>query len=41
VVHDTDNQGGDLDALLVYLRGFKHGRTYTDLRPWTTVVRDS
>ncbi len=38
VIHDTDNQGGDLDELLAYLDTFTHRYDYKIMRPWTTVV---
>lgn len=38
VVHDTDNQGGDLTELVEYLQTFPHCFTYDAFRPWTTVV---
>ena len=40
VVHDTDNQGGDLAELLEYFKTFPHRYDYTRMRPWTTVVSD-
>ncbi len=41
VVHDTDNQGGDLAELIEYLGTFPHRYDYTLMRPWTTVVSDA
>lgn len=38
VVHDTDNQGGDLAELLAYLDTFTYRYDYKIMRPWTTVV---
>ncbi len=38
VIHDTDNQGGDLNDLLAYLDTFTHRYDYKVMRPWTTVV---
>lgn len=38
VIHDTDNQGGDLTALVEYLTTFPHHFIYDVYRPWTTVV---
>ena len=41
VIHDTDNQGGDLTELVAYLEGFRHARVCRDFTPWTTVVSDT
>jgi len=41
VIHDTDNQGGDLADLLEYFKTFPHRYDYTRMRPWTTVVSDT
>ena len=38
VIHDTDNQGGDLNELLAYLDTFTYRYDYKVMRPWTTVV---
>lgn len=38
VIHDTDNQGGDLDELIAYLDTFTYRYDYKVMRPWTTVV---
>jgi hypothetical protein len=38
VVHDTDNQSGDLTELVECLQTFPHCFTYDAFRPWTTVV---
>ncbi len=38
VIHDTDNQGGDLNELLAYLDTFTYRYDYKIMRPWTTVV---
>lgn len=38
VIHDTDNQGGDLAELLEYFNTFTYQFTYKRMRPWTTVV---
>lgn len=38
VIHDTDNQGGDLTDLIDYLDTFPHRYDYKSMCPWTTVV---
>ena len=38
VIHDTDNQGGDLTEMVEYLATFPHHFIYDAYRPWTTVV---
>ena len=38
VIHDTDNQGGDLADLVAYFDTFPHLYTDESTRPWTTVV---
>jgi hypothetical protein len=40
VIHDTDNQSGDLGGLLLELETFPHRYDYKRLTPWTTVVSD-
>ena len=41
VIHDTDNQSGDLDDLLMLLGAFKHQHTDKTCTPWTTVVSET
>ena len=41
VVHDTDNQGGDLDDLIAALDAFPFKYTADYSTPWTTVVSDT
>ena len=40
VIHDTDNQGGDLADLVEHFATFPHLYTDESSRPWTTVVGD-
>lgn len=41
VVHDTDNQSGDLDDLILALDGFPFQYTADYSTPWTTVVSET